>query len=139
MIFSTSEPNFLIFVDYAFLLFHTCLIFFNLFGWMVKKWRRVHFAVISLTFFSWFVLGIWYGWGYCFLTDWHWQILIQKGETGMPDSYISYLFIRLFGLYIPDLWVDALTVGLAVAAFLIAYKLNFTQPAKNKMQGNSAR
>jgi len=39
-----------------------------------------HRASLLLTAFSWFVLGIWYGWGYCVCTDWHYMVL--RDELG---------------------------------------------------------
>jgi hypothetical protein len=116
--------------DYGFLFFHTVLVLFNMFGWLVKSWRKLHLIVIGLTFVSWFLLGFWYGWGYCILTDWHWRILAEKGETGMPDSYISYLLVRFFGLELPDLWVDILTVGIAFNALILSIYYNFFATTK---------
>ncbi|SHN26048.1 Protein of Unknown function [Cyclobacterium lianum] len=124
---SALSVNWLVLADYSFLVLHTTLILFNLFGWMVKKWQRAHFLTISLTFLSWFFLGIWYGWGYCFLTDWHWQILRDLGESSMPNSYISYLFSRFFGILPPARWVDFFTVLLAFLALIASVWVNFFQ------------
>jgi len=87
----------LIFLDYFFVIFHTALIFFNLFGWANKKTRKWNLITLLLTLSSWVILGIFWGWGYCPLTDWHWSILNQLGETNLPNSYITYLMERLFG------------------------------------------
>lgn len=81
--------------------------------------------VISLTFASWGILGIWYGWGYCPLTDWHWDILNQLGEKSLPNSYISYLLQRILDLHLPDLTVDIMTLGLALLALTASVKVNF--------------
>lgn len=113
--------------DYFFVLFHTALIIFNLFGWIWKPLQKWHLLTISLTFISWLGLGIWYGWGYCPLTDWHWDILRQMGEKGLPNSYVSYLFQRLLGLKLPDFWVDVLTVSLAIMALAASIWVNFFQ------------
>lgn len=111
--------------DYFFVLFHTGLILFNLFGWIWKPLQKWHLLTISLTFASWLGLGIWYGWGYCPLTDWHWDILFQLGEKELPNSYVSYLFQRLLGLNLPDLIVDVLTVSMAFLALLASFWVNF--------------
>ena len=111
--------------DYFFVLFHTGLIMFNLFGWIWKPLQKWHLLTISLTFASWLGLGIWYGWGYCPLTDWHWDILFQLGEKELPNSYVSYLFQRLLGLNLPDLIVDVLTVSMAFLALLASVWVNF--------------
>ncbi|MEX2591721.1 MAG: DUF2784 domain-containing protein [Anditalea sp.] len=120
-----DNPNFLLFADYFFVVFHTALILFNLFGWIWKPLRKWHLLTISLTFASWVFLGFWYGWGYCPLTDWHWDILHKMGVDRLPSSYVSYLLQRLMGIQLPDLWVDYLTLGLTLAAFAASLKVNF--------------
>ena len=62
------------FLDVLLTVFHLTLTLFNLTGWILKKTRKLHLVVLMVTAASWFVLGIWYGWGYCPLTDWHWQV-----------------------------------------------------------------
>ena len=116
---------FLDIADYFFLTFHSSLIIFNLFAWIWKPLRKWHLITISLTFVSWIFLGIWYGWGYCPLTDWHWEILRKKGITGLPNSYISYLLERLLGLNMSPQVVDILTFSLAFIALLISIFVNF--------------
>lgn len=127
-----NNPAFLQFADYFYLVFHSALILFNLFGWMWKPLWKWHFATISLTFASWILLGFWYGWGYCFLTDWHWNILYKMGVGLLPNSYISYLLQRLLGIHLPDLWVDVLTLSLALLALAASIKVNFFQSRKNE-------
>src|SRR5690554_1709398 len=121
----SQNPDILHFIDYFFVAFHTALILFNLFGWIWKPLRKWHLAVISLTFASWGILGIWYGWGYCPLTDWHWDILNKLGKKNLPPSYISYIIQRLLNIQLPDIWVDGLTLGLALIAFAASVKVNF--------------
>lgn len=121
----SQNQDLLPFIDYFFLVFHTGLILFNLFGWIWKPLRKWHLAVISLTFASWGILGIWYGWGYCPLTDWHWDVLYLLGETDLPNSYIRYLLRRLLSIELPDLWVDMMTLILALLALTASIKVNF--------------
>ena len=66
--------------DIFFVIFHSALIAFNLAGWIWRKTRKAHLVVLSLTMVSWFVAGIWYGFGYCPCTDWHWQVKKKLGE-----------------------------------------------------------
>lgn len=114
-------------LDYGFFIFHLMLVLFNLFGWLWKPLRRAHLVVLLLTFASWFVLGIWYGWGYCPLTDWHWQVLYKLGKTGLPHSYITYLFDRAIGVNITDHTADILIGTTSVAALILSLKVNFFQ------------
>ncbi|MCD4791284.1 MAG: DUF2784 domain-containing protein, partial [Bacteroidales bacterium] len=75
------------FLDTFFVVFHTALIIFNLFGWIWKPTRRLNLITLLLTGASWFILGIFYGIGYCPLTDWHWQVLHKLGIYDVPNSY----------------------------------------------------
>jgi hypothetical protein len=111
--------------DIFFTVFHTLLILFNLFAWIWKSLRRWHFATITLTLGSWVILGIWYGWGYCPLTDWHWDILRALGKTDLPKSYITFIINRITGLDPDPALVDTMTLILALLALTISIKINF--------------
>ena len=96
-------------LDYFFLIFHTTLIFFNLFGWIFKSTRRLNLATLVATAFSWVVLGYRYGFGYCVCTDWHWMVLKARGAEPLPRSYITYLFQRIAGITPNPDMIDVLT------------------------------
>ena len=105
--------------------FHTVLIFFNLFGWLHPKLRKLNLISLIVTFGSWLLLGIWKGWGYCFLTDWHYKVLRSLGERDLPSSYITFLMEKITG-WLPNAeLVDSLTVGLALLALLCSLWVNF--------------
>jgi hypothetical protein len=73
---------------------------------------------VSLTALSWFGLGVWYGWGYCPCTDWHWQIRARLGYHD-PPSYIQLLIRELTGIQVSPGPANALAlVTLAVVALL---------------------
>ncbi len=82
------------FLDAFFFVFHTAVIFFNMFGWVRRAWRKWHVALVLLTAFSWFALGPLMGYrvGYCFCTDWHWQVRQAAGLNVAYDSYLQLLF-----------------------------------------------
>jgi hypothetical protein len=120
----------LILADWFFVVFHSSLILFNLFGWIWKKTRKAHLITISLTLLSWGVLGIWYGWGYCPLTDWHWQVLEKLGKADLPNSYISYLLDRVLGWQPSQKWVDAGTLVLTLWAFGMSVWTNWKKTPK---------
>jgi len=125
-------------LDLFFLIFHTILIFFNLFAWIFRKTRRLNLIILTLTGASWFVLGIFYGIGYCPLTDWHFNILKQMGHTDLPNSYIKYLTDRLTGLdFNPEL-VDNITLILFFVALAISTYLNI-RDYKAKVRQRSIR
>src|SRR5690554_6841734 len=120
-----DTAGFLQFIDYFFVVFHTSLILFNLLGWIWKPTRKAHLIVISLTFASWGILGIWYGLGYCPLTDWHWEILSKRGVTDLPNSFVDYVLGRFFGWDISADLVDLLTLIFALVALGFSIKVNF--------------
>ena len=105
------------FLDKFFFVFHSSLILFILFGWLWKKTRLANLILILLVAFSWFILGIWYGYGYCPCTDWHWQVRAELGIYDMPSSYTKFLVDSLTGWNVSPKWVDVFTLVLLVAAF----------------------
>ncbi|MBC7745579.1 MAG: DUF2784 domain-containing protein [Flavobacterium sp.] len=96
-------------LDLLFTFLHIALIGFNLLGWISPQTRKAHFICVELTAFSWFILGIFYGIGYCPLTDWQWQIKEQLGETNLPNSFIKYVTDKVTGKNISASLVDLLT------------------------------
>ena len=107
-------------IDYFFLLFHSALILFNVFGWIVPRWRFANLISLSLTAFSWFVLGIWYGIGYCPFTDWHWKVRQLLGYHDQSNSYIHFLILKITGVNLPKNWVDTTTAIVFFMAFYIS-------------------
>jgi hypothetical protein len=112
-------------LDIFFVIFHSTLILFNLFGWIFKKTRRLNLVILMLTGLSWFVLGIFYGIGYCPLTDWHFQVLEKLGKPSWSNSYIEYLIERLFDVDISGQLVDKITLIAYIVALLISLLVNF--------------
>ena len=106
------------FLDKFFFMFHSALIVFNLFGWIWKKTRRANLVVVLLTVFSWTILGIWYGFGFCPSTEWHWQVRMKLGHYDMPSSYTKFLVDSLTGLNVSEKLVNIFAVlFLALALF----------------------
>jgi hypothetical protein len=118
-------------LDIFFLVFHASLIVFILTGWIWKRTRRLHLLVMSLTVFSWFGLGLFYGMGYCPSTDWHWQIKRARGQTGLPNSYVKYYLDRLTGLNWNPRLVDNTVVLTGLAAFGLSIALNWRDHSRS--------
>lgn len=92
------------------------MVLFVLFGWIWKRTRLAHLITVGLVAGSWFVLGIWYGIGYCPFTDWHWQVRLKLGYDNYSSSYIHFLITSLTGITIRKVLVDVLLViGLVVS------------------------
>ena len=121
-------------LDFIFLWLHIIIIVFNLFGWAWVKTRKIHLFVVAGTLFSWIILGFKYGFGYCFLTDWHWEVKYKLGETNLPASFIKYFLDHFMFFDLPARTVDIITVACFGAAIAMAIYLNFvnTRSAKKK-------
>jgi hypothetical protein len=110
---------------------HLLIIGFNLFGWIWPSLRRAHLICVILTAGSWFVIGAWYGIGYCPVTDWEWQIKERLGERNLPNSFIKYYADKLTGSNFSSNFIDTVTVVcFAVAALLSIYFNFFYKKAK---------
>ena len=84
-------------LNIAFFVLHTALILFNVFGWAWTRTRRWNLVTLLATVFSWGVLGMWKGFGYCPITDWHWRVREAMGIQETSSSYIVLLVQTLSG------------------------------------------
>jgi hypothetical protein len=120
------------FLNIFFFVFHTCIILFNVLGWIWRKTRLANLIVLTLTAFSWFFLGIWYGFGYCPSTDWHWQVRMKLGLYDAQTSYLEFLFETLTGLDISRSVMDVFAVVFLAAAFCASIVLNMRDWSRKK-------
>ena len=111
--------------DIFFTFLHLAIIGFNLFGWIWPKTRRAHLITVAATGASWFLLGIWFGMGYCPITDWQWDIKEKLGETNLPNSFVKYMADRITGKNFDPSLVDTVTVACFAAAVVLAVYFNF--------------
>jgi hypothetical protein len=125
-------------LDFFFVIFHSSLIIFNLFGWIWKRTRIYNLITLLLTGASWLFLGLIVGTpGYCPLTDWHFSVLNRLGVTDLPYSYVKYLADRLTGLDFNPSLIDNITLYSFLAALVISLYLNIKDHrAKNKHREN---
>jgi len=114
-------------LDLLFTILHFAIIGFNLFGWVWKPLRRAHFMVVCATAACWFILGIWFGIGYCPITDWDWQIKTKLGEQNLPDSFIKYYADKISGTPVDADLIDTLTAAGFFIAALLSVRFNFVQ------------
>ena len=98
---------------------HLSVITINCFFWIVPGTpRKIFNLVFSLTVISWLILGYWYGLGYCFLTDIHWEIKRSLGEN-LPPSYIHYILENWFNIQWDRKTVDWIVASIFVTLFVI--------------------
>jgi hypothetical protein len=112
-------------LDYFFTFLHLGIIGLNLFAWLWHKTRKLHLYIVAATLFCWVVLGFWYGFGYCPITDWQWAVKTKLGETDLPNSFVKYYLDKLFADNIPDLTVDLVTIGCFLVAIAGSVWVNF--------------
>jgi hypothetical protein len=115
------------FLNIFFFFFHTAFTLFNMVGWIFPTTRKLHLLTISLTAFSWFVLGIWYGWGYCFCTEWHWTVRQKLGLKDQSVSYIHFLLLKLTGVNFDLQLVERATLAVFIISFVFSIVLNIQQ------------
>ncbi len=111
--------------DTFFALLHGFLVLFNLSGWIFKPTRRLHLITTGTTILSWFGLGIFYGWGFCPCTQWHWQIKLRLGITDLPNSYVKYYADKWTGFAWNPITIDGIVVVLGLLFFGLSCWLNW--------------
>jgi hypothetical protein len=111
-------------LDVFFVVFHLAVIVFNLFGWIFRPLRKWNLGLLIATGLSWVVLGFFYGFGYCPLTEWHWDVLAHKGNPPSETSYTQYLINRVFGVSISSLAADRATLIGYLAALALSLWVN---------------
>jgi hypothetical protein len=122
------------FLNIFFFTFHSLFTLFNVGGWAFPATRKWNLLTLLLTGFSWFVLGIWYGWGYCFCTDWHWQVRRHLGYQDRSRSYIHFLLLKLTGIDFNPQSVEGATLVVFLVSLGISVWLNI-RDWKNRTRG----
>jgi Protein of Unknown function (DUF2784) len=112
------------FLNIFFFVFHTLFTLFNMVGWIFPKTRKLHLFTLILTALSWFVLGIWYGWGYCVCTDWHWDVRDKLGYDDRSNSYIHFLILKLTGADLNHRLVEYGTLIVFLLSVVLSIWLN---------------
>lgn len=112
-------------LDFLYTLIHLLIIGFNLFAWAFPATRRLHLYGVAVTLGCWLILGIWYGIGYCPVTDWQWQVKEQLGEQNLPNSFVKYYADKLTGTSVSSTLIDGITAGSFLLSILISVYLNF--------------
>ena len=120
------------FLDIGLTILHVLLMVFNLTGWIWPRTRKLHLITLIATAISWLILGIWYGLGYCPLTDWHWSIKEKMGERNLPNSFVKYLADKITGNEVNSSLIDTVTVGCLIFAIIAAVYVNFIKRRKRE-------
>ncbi|HEY0680575.1 MAG TPA: DUF2784 domain-containing protein [Chitinophagaceae bacterium] len=125
-------------LDIFYTIVHLALIGFNLFAWIWPKTRRAHLITAGATAASWFLLGIWFGMGYCPITDWQWSVKEKLGEKDLPNSFIKYMADKITGQDFDPAFIDNVTlISFALAVVLSIYFNFFHKRHKKTSAGNT--
>lgn len=120
----------LLLLDGIFFVVHTLIILLNVFGGLFPKTRRLNLVCMSLTLFSWLVLGYWFGWGYCICTHWHWQVRQALGIHDQAETYNQLLVYKLTG-WLPNATLTAnVSVGALLFAIMVQVVTTFSERRK---------
>ncbi|MGE5106249.1 MAG: DUF2784 family protein [Sphingobacteriales bacterium] len=122
------------FLNIFFFVFHTVFTIFNMVGWGFAKTRKLNLITLLLTAFSWFVIGIWKGIGFCYCTEWHWQVREQLGYTDQSRSYIHFLILKLTGANLEISLVETATVVVFAISLVMSVWLNVRDWRRKKMK-----
>lgn len=112
------------FLNIFFFAFHTAWTLFNIVGWIFPATRRWHLVTMLMTAGSWFILGIWYGWGYCLCTDWHWQVRRAMGYRDESHSYVHFLVLKITGINFSPAFVEMVTLIVFLISLVMTLWLN---------------
>lgn len=104
---------------------HLTIILFFLFGWIIEETLLAHFILSVFILLSWFGLGVFYGFGYCLVTDIQWKIKKCMGQEPYTKYYIKYMLDKVTGLDLNPDRVNSVTectfyIVFFVSTFLIA-------------------
>ena len=124
----------LTFLDWLLGAFHVLVVLANVLLWIPRRTRRVHLILVSCTAASWLGLGAFYGLGYCFLTDWQWQVKRTLGKAPVSGGFIQYL-VDAAGLQVAPSLVNAAVGWTFAVVFVLSLVVNFWW---GKREGRSA-
>lgn len=103
---------------------HIAIILFVMLGWLVPQWLMMHLVLTMLTLGSWFILGHWFGHGYCPVSSWHWRLKGALGDGRPEGTYIHLLLQRLSGRALQSAAVDRFVVVVTLLIAGISIALN---------------
>ena len=129
----------LVALDKGFFVVHALLIAFNMVGWAWKRTRLAHLVTLGLTTFSWFVLGAFYGFGFCVCTQWHFDVRRALGYQDTEYSFVQLLATHWFGRELSEEssnWLAGTVFGGVVVATAIVWGRLAFKRRKEAADGN---
>jgi hypothetical protein len=87
---------------------------------LVRETRQLHYFLALLILVSWYGLGIFYGFGYCLITDIQWRIKRLLGQMPSTEYYIKYMIDKITGLNTRANFVNGITTYTYFGILMIA-------------------
>lgn len=91
--------------------------------WIWPSTRKLHLMLVCAVAVSWFGIGFWRGWGYCFITDLHWRIKHTLGDREASGSFIHYL-VQAAGIPASAQLTDRVVACVFATVVLLTLALN---------------
>lgn len=110
-------------LDWLLTALHVLVIGAFLLLWIWPSTRKLHLLLVGAVALSWFGIGFWKGWGYCFITDWHWRVKHTLGDRDAAGSFIHYL-VQAVGIPATPQLTDRVVACVFAAVVLLSLALN---------------
>jgi len=107
---------------------HLSIIGFFLFAWIIPEYRGLHLILSFSIFFSWFGLGLFYGFGYCLVTDLQWKLKKESGYDPETPYYIKYIADKTTGANINSKLSNMVTTYTFFVISILSIVLFYIQP-----------
>ena len=104
---------------------HLAIILFSALGWLITTLRPLHLVLQGVILFSWFGLGAFKGWTYCFLTDLHWRVKQAMGRPAQSETYMQMLANHLLARNVDAGVVNRVTITVFFSTTLLSLLLLF--------------
>lgn len=117
---SVRQPLFWNLLDFLMHIIHLSLISFMLTGWVFEATRFPHYVLIWLIFGSWFGLGIFYGFGYCLVTDLQWRVKEKLGNPPSTKFYVKHMIDKVISHDIDETLINHISSYTYYGVFLIS-------------------
>jgi len=112
--------------DNIFNILHILAILINCFGWAFSKTLKLNLWLLLLTISSWSILGLFFGIGFCFLTEVHSFALGLMGRPSISFSYLDYLLLVKLKIPISSNIISILSILAVFTSLGISIKKNLT-------------
>ena len=114
-------------IDLIFNILHIAVILINCLGWTYKPVKKFSLYLILITLFSWSIVGIFGGIGFCPITYLHSKYLLSNHDYILPFSYLDYIFIN-------NLDFDISSRTISLISIIVIFSSLYLSLAKNNIK-----